>query len=108
MRKITTLTLALALAVPLGGIIASQSLAEGGGVAGMHEMDGMMMMTPPEGASEATKGFIDAMNAMNMGMTTTFTGDADVDFIQGMLPHHQGAVDAARVVLAHEIGRAHV
>ncbi len=101
MRKLVALGLALSLAVPIGVSIAGRGLAEGGGMAGMHQMDGMMMMTPPEGASAATKGYVDAMNAMTMGMMTTFTGDPDVDFIQGMLPHHQGAVDAARVVLAH-------
>ncbi len=66
-----------------------------------HAETGMMMMEAPEGASEATKGFVDAMNTMSMGMMTEFTGNADQDFIQGMIPHHQGAVDAARVVLAH-------
>jgi uncharacterized protein (DUF305 family) len=74
---------------------------DGGGMPMMHEMDGMMMMMAPEGASAATQGYVDAMNAMSMSMMTPFSGDPDVDFIRGMIPHHQGAVDAARVVLEH-------
>lgn len=38
---------------------------------------------------------------MHRDMAIELTGDADVDFIRGMIPHHQGAVDMARVVLAH-------
>ena len=62
--------------------------------------DMMMMMTVPDGASEATRGFIAAMNKMSMAMGTEFTGNADRDFLTGMIGHHQGAVDAAKVVLA--------
>jgi uncharacterized protein (DUF305 family) len=42
-----------------------------------------------------------AINAkMHEGMALTFTGNADVDFVKGMIPHHQGAVDMAKTVLA--------
>ena len=37
---------------------------------------------------------------MHEGMNITFTGNADADFVKGMIPHHQGAVDMAKVVLA--------
>ena len=30
-----------------------------------------------------------------------FTGNSDVDFVQGMVPHHQGAIDMAKVQLQH-------
>ena len=51
--------------------------------------------------SPATQAFRAANDAMHSGMAIPFTGDADVDFIQGMIPHHQGAVDMARIVLEH-------
>lgn len=34
-------------------------------------------------------------------MATVPSGDADVDFVRGMIPHHQGAIDMAKTVLAH-------
>lgn len=37
---------------------------------------------------------------MHEAMNITFTGNADVDFVKGMIPHHQGAIDMAKTVLA--------
>ena len=51
--------------------------------------------------SPASQAFRDANDRMHRDMTMTFTGDADVDFIKGMLPHHQGAVDMAKIVLRY-------
>ncbi len=56
-------------------------------------------MTGEETAS--TKAYMEANAAMHTGMAIPFTGNADVDFIRGMIPHHQGAVDMAKIVLEH-------
>ncbi len=41
-----------------------------------------------------------AMEKMHKNMMTTLTGNADIDFVRGMIPHHQGAVDMAKILKA--------
>lgn len=50
----------------------------------------------PANSNEANK---QAMEKMHMAMMVEPTGDADVDFVRGMIPHHQGAIDMARIQL---------
>ena len=38
---------------------------------------------------------------MHCDLSVAYTGNPDRDFAAGMIPHHQGAIDMARVVLAN-------
>lgn len=65
---------------------------------GGHGGHGAMNM---QGMSPAAKAFAEANSKMHKDMTIQFSGNADVDFARGMIPHHQGAIDMSEVVLKH-------
>jgi uncharacterized protein (DUF305 family) len=61
----------------------------------------LCLLATPAIADPATDAYKAAMDKMMGGMMIPYTGNADRDFILGMIPHHQGAVDNARIVLQY-------
>ena len=68
----------------------------------MHEkmMGGGMAMQPKGDVGPSSQAFNGITARMRQDMAITFTGNADIDFVKGMIPLHQGAVDMAKTVLA--------
>ena len=83
-------------------IVASELLGSGSTSAQQTptHMPGMNM-----GQSEAdnpeVKAFRDAGAKMHEAMNVPLLGDADWDFALSMIPHHQGAIEMARVELKY-------
>lgn len=62
---------------------------------------GRMQSQPPAAASPSTAAFMAASAKMHDDMAITYSGNADRDFAAGMIPHHQGAIDMARIALQY-------
>ena len=88
--KISALVAALVMPALL---LSSQSV-------GAEDMKGMDMSTKPA-ATPADKAFAASMQTMMKSMNVKPTGKPDKDFVLMMIPHHQGAIDMARVELQY-------
>lgn len=85
MKKLS-LALATASALAFGGAAFAQETMPGMDMSGMD-------MSGPMG------GFMAAMNTMMQNMPKESSGNPDADFLLMMIPHHQSAIDMARVQL---------
>lgn len=90
--RLTLLLAALVLATP--------AFAQGSHNHGEHAGHGA---APPSAVSDgpAVTAMVEANARMHRAMDVPLTGDVDVDFVRSMIPHHQGAVEMARVALDH-------
>lgn len=84
----------LSAAVLALGLVASPVLSQE-----MKGHDGHADMSTHGSAS--TKAFEKANADMHKNMMIKFSGKTDVDFVRSMIPHHQGAIDMARIELEH-------
>ncbi len=84
--------------VVAAGIAALPCLAA---AQGAHSGHSMPMQTQQTADGPATKAYREANAKMHRDMDITYSGDPDVDFVRGMIPHHQGAIDMAKVALKH-------
>jgi uncharacterized protein (DUF305 family) len=73
--------------------------AQSAGAEDMNNMKGMNTIMKP--ATPADKAFAASMKTMMNGMNVKPTGEPDKDFVLMMIPHHQGAIDMAKVELQY-------
>ena len=91
MKKLTMLLAGGTLVLSTGFALAQD---EGGSMEGMDHSG--MTMTAQDPNMQA---LMEPMNTMMQNMPMESAGDIDADFIRMMIPHHQSAIDMARVEL---------
>ncbi len=79
------------------------ALAIGSGVVGPAGADEMAhgMAEHATAGGPSVEAYRAASERMHRAMAIEFSGDADLDFARGMIPHHQGAIDMAQALLEH-------
>jgi len=90
-------------AMPAGCMSAMQQMMQGGMMHGAADASKAAGTVPADGnVPEFTRAYVDAMNAMHGPMMDgVMADDPDTAFVQGMIPHHQGAIEMARIVQQH-------
>lgn len=90
-------------AMPAECMSAMQQMMQGGMMHGAVDASKAAGMAPADGnVPDFTRAYVDAMDAMHGPMMEgVMADDPDTAFVRGMIPHHQGAIDMARIVQQH-------
>lgn len=75
---------------------AQAQAAKGEKPAGAHAQHGTG--SPDAKDSPSSQAFDIAVQRMHEEMAIEYSGNADIDFVRGMIAHHRGAVEMAKVV----------
>ena len=101
MQILSALSVAFLLAATPAIAQVTQAQTGPKGEAPMGEMNGMMGSGMGAGGSTFMSQNKTAMDKMMQDMMVKPTGDVDRDFAAMMIPHHQGAIDMARIYLRY-------
>lgn len=101
MQRSKTLVIGAAGAAAIAALIYTQLPGGMSSVDSMQGMDHSAISASAAASSEATKAYQATMDAMHADMMKKPTGKPDLDFMNGMIPHHQGAIDMAKTVLQY-------
>ena len=90
-------------AMPAECMSAMQQMMQGGMMHGAVDASKAAGMAPADGnVPDFTRASVDAMDAMHGPMMDgVMADDPDTAFVRGMIRHHQGAIDMARIVQQH-------
>lgn len=86
-------------AIAVSCALALPSFGQDGGAADHAAMGHDMAAMPQDAPS--TLAYKAAADQMHRDMAIAYTGNADVDFMRGMIPHHEAAIAMAKVALEH-------
>lgn len=89
------LTLCITLAAYSTGLVGKSGTHHRRGSTINIDMDANLQ----QGVNNSSAEFMAANMKIHEGMNIKFTGDTDLDFVRGMIPHHEGAVEMSKILL---------